>query len=130
MAKTREGGVKAMIKRRLLSAGFKELGKGHIESDGWFFMPVQGLDSVHGMSDFLGVWRGVAWFIEAKTGDPDSKPTAHQQDFLLMAACSLALSCVVRTEQDMDSFFEKLQSMRHVIASDVAMSPNAGFDKT
>ena len=100
MAKTPEGKVKDMIRRKLIERGFMQVAQGCTDARRWFWMPVQGLYSVQGMSDYLGMCDGKPWFIEAKS--EDGEPTAHQADFLAMAESSGAVTAIVRNEHDME----------------------------
>lgn len=107
MSDTPEGKVKKMIRKVLREAGFAEVAKGVTKADAWFYMPVQGMYSVHGMSDFFGMFHGTAWFIEAKS--EDGSLTEHQADFLEMASSSGALVGVVRDEGGMTFFLGMLR---------------------
>lgn len=86
MAQTPEGKVKAAVKKRLVEYGLVHLSK--IEDvpediEGFFFMPVAGPYSVHGIHDFVGCWRGVFFSIETKAPDNPDDHTAAQERFLV-----------------------------------------------
>ena len=110
MAATPEGKVKAMIKRRLQEQGFAPAGKPM--TGRWYWMPVQGaIGTVHGIPDFVGLDAGYFWAIEAKAAD--GQPTDNQQARMgeIMEAGGFVM--VVRTEDDMDVFFDKLEAHKH-----------------
>jgi hypothetical protein len=109
MARTPEGRVKVMIRKRLLAAGFVQVGDG-IRHYQWFYMPVQGPLSVHGVHDFVGMDRGISWSIEAKS--ERGTMTDHQRDYMRLVQCAGGVSVEVRTEADMDVFFALLEE-RH-----------------
>lgn len=110
MSKTPEGKIKEMIKRRLFAEGFVQVGKGIIDADRFFWMPHQGMYSVHGVSDFILCSNGVFGAIEAKTDR--GKETVHQKDFGALVTHSLGVYSVVRTEQDMDEFLKYYLTLR------------------
>lgn len=87
VAKTPEGRVKNAIKKALMEEGLVQLVdfvKSPIPPEGmtgFFFMPVAGPFSVHGIHDFIGCWHGVFFSIEAKAEDNPSDGTPLQVDF-------------------------------------------------
>jgi hypothetical protein len=92
---TPESKVKAAVKRRLIDYGLVPLAKvpavsGPIE--GFFFMPVAGPYSVHGIHDFVGCWGGVFFSIETKAPDNKEDATPAQERFKEAADRSGGLS--------------------------------------
>lgn len=83
MAQTPEGKVKNAVKRRLIEYGLVPLTQaGDIPSlEGFFFMPVAGPYSVHGIHDFVGCWHGKFWSIETKAPDNPEDHTPAQERF-------------------------------------------------
>jgi hypothetical protein len=84
MGKTPEGLVKKAVKERLTEYGLVHLTKvdDKAESiDGFFFMPVAGPYSVHGIHDFVGCWHGMFFSIETKAPDNPEDHTAAQERF-------------------------------------------------
>jgi hypothetical protein len=84
MAQTPEAKVKNAVKQRLVDYGLKQLTK--VEDageslEGFFFMPVAGPYSVHGIHDFVGCWRGVFFSIETKAPDNSKDHTPAQERF-------------------------------------------------
>lgn len=81
---TPEGKVKKAVKERLVKYGLRPLTKteGMQEGDeGFFFMPVAGPYSVHGIHDFVGCWRGIFFSIETKAPDNAVDHTPAQERF-------------------------------------------------
>lgn len=85
---TPESKVKDRIKKRLMSHGLVPVTKaadapGNMDGYivGFFFMPVAGPYSVHGIHDFIGCWRSVFFTIEAKAEDNPVDGTPAQLDF-------------------------------------------------
>lgn len=79
MAQTPEAAVKKAVKERLVKYGLRPLGNvNDMQEDleGFFFMPVAGPFSVHGIHDFVGCWRGVFFSIETKA---PNNPEDHTQ---------------------------------------------------
>jgi hypothetical protein len=87
MAQTPEAKVKAAVKKRLTDHGLVHLTKvsdpGAGNMEGFFFMPVAGPYSVHGIHDFVGCWRGIFFSIETKAPDNPEDHTAAQERFLI-----------------------------------------------
>lgn len=87
MKTTPEGKVKASVKKRLVEYGLAQLSAVQINDvedlEGFFFMPVAGPYSVHGIHDFVGCWRGVFFSIETKAPDNSEDHTAAQERFLV-----------------------------------------------
>lgn len=87
MAKTPEAKVKDQIKAELKAEGlvplndFIKLGKAPAGMRGFFFMPVAGPFSVHGIHDVVGCWDSVFFSIEAKAPDAKEDGTPMQVDF-------------------------------------------------
>lgn len=85
MAQTPEGRVKAAVKKRLTEYGLVHLTKvddsGAGNMEGFFFMPVAGPYSVHGIHDFVGCWQGVFFSIETKAPDNPEDHTPAQLRF-------------------------------------------------
>lgn len=67
---TPEGAVKALISRWLHGKGFIKAGSAENKwpenPKGWYYMPVPSPFQVHGIPDFCGIWKGRAFYIEAK----------------------------------------------------------------
>lgn len=84
MPKTPEGEVKKAVKKRLADYGLVHLtrvdNEGKESIEGFFFMPVAGPYSVHGIHDFVGCWRGTFFSIETKAPDnpEDHTPAQHR----------------------------------------------------
>lgn len=82
---TPEGRVKAAVRKALESHGLLHLTdaqKGTAPNiEGFFFMPVAGPYSVHGIHDFVGCWRGVMFSIETKAPDNPQDATDPQERF-------------------------------------------------
>lgn len=75
---TPEGKVKNDIKDLLVEYDIrpaKEAGT-YKSAAGWFFMPIGGPYAVKGIPDFMGVYHGLFWSIEAKA--PGKEPTGFQ----------------------------------------------------
>lgn len=85
MATTPEGRVKDTVKRALRRNGvhpFMDIATGRVDhATGFFYMPVAGPFSVHGVHDFVGCWRGVFFSIETKAPSNPEDETVHQGYF-------------------------------------------------
>jgi hypothetical protein len=83
MAQTPEGKVKNAVKKRLIDYGLVPLSQvSDLPSlEGFFFMPVAGPYSVHGIHDFVGCWRGTFFSIETKAPDNPEDHTPAQERF-------------------------------------------------
>lgn len=95
---TPEGKVKAAVRKRLEHYGLVALtqidkapGTG---VEGFFFMPVAGPYSVHGIHDFVGCWRGRFFSIETKAPDNKEDATSAQLDFQRAATLAGGVSLV------------------------------------
>lgn len=74
---TPEGKVKAAIKTYLISKGVWFAGKAAPPVvTGWMYMPLAGPLGVSGIPDFVGIYKGRPFFVEAKA--PGGKPTDIQ----------------------------------------------------
>lgn len=99
MSKTPEGKVKDAVKKALREAGLylfsdyvKQSPKDPIE--GFFYMPVAGPFSVHGVHDFVGCWRSVFFTIETKAPDASEDCTQLQAEFMKATLASGGISVV------------------------------------
>lgn len=107
---TPESKVKAMIKRRLREQGFVPAGE-FVTAKRWYWMPVAGaIGTVHGIPDYFGLDNGFGWGIEAKA---NTEPTANQLARMSEINAAGGFAMVVRTEADMDLFFEELEVRSH-----------------
>lgn len=70
MATTPEGKVKVAVKKWLKSRG------------AFFFMPVAGPFSTHGLSDIVGCMNGTFFAIETKAPGKRNNATLHQKRFI------------------------------------------------
>ena len=99
MAQTPEGKVKDKVKKALREAGlylFSDYVKLAPKDDiqGFFYMPVAGPFSVHGVHDFVGCWRGVFFSIETKAPDASEDCTPLQGEFMKATLASGGISIV------------------------------------
>lgn len=82
---TPEGKVKDAIKKALHANSvypFMDIATGKVtEYEGFYYMPVAGPFSVHGVHDFVGCWNGVFWSIETKAPGNGEDATYHQDCF-------------------------------------------------
>lgn len=83
---TPEAKVKNAVKKRLTEYGLVQLSAVNLQEDqndleGFFFMPVAGPYSVHGIHDFVGCWRGIFFSIETKAPDNPEDATPAQERF-------------------------------------------------
>ncbi len=83
---TPEGKVKAAVKEALVAEGLVPYsdwlaGRAAENFDGFFFMPVAGPYSIHGIHDFIGCWRGRFFTIETKAPNNPEDATPHQEKF-------------------------------------------------
>lgn len=89
---TPEGKVKAAVRKALEAEGLLHLTstqKGSAPNiEGFFFMPVAGPYSVHGIHDFVGCWRGVMFSIETKA--PDNRDDATEAQWRFQVALTRA----------------------------------------
>ncbi len=114
---TPEGKVKDAVKKRLIHYGLVPLSQSHkVEQlssiPGFFFMPVAGPYSVHGIHDFVGCWDGVFFSIETKSEDNPSDHTPAQQDFrdLTLKAGGLSMTGV-RSADAVDRMHEQVRAI-------------------
>ena len=116
---TPEGRVKKAVRAALEAQGLLPLSAAAATSkpevEGFFFMPVAGPYSVHGVHDFVGCWRGVFFSIETKAPGNATAATAAQQGFADAAARAGGISFVgVRDASAVDRIkalvYEQLQS--------------------
>lgn len=94
---TGEHKVKDRIKKRLMAHGLVPVTKAPDavgDIPGFFFMPVAGPYSVHGIHDFIGCWRSVFFTIEAKAEDNPVDGTPAQLDFQYATVRSGGVSVV------------------------------------
>jgi hypothetical protein len=83
-----EYAVKLRIKEQLNSLG----------PDCWWYMPVAGPFSIAGVPDFIGIYKGKGFGIEAKA--ENGKVTPHQKRQLGMIAAAKGFSVIVRGVED------------------------------
>ena len=77
---TPEGRVKEGIKKYLTKRGVWFAGKAApAVVVGWMYMPVTNGMGVVGIPDFVGVWKGLAFFIEAKAPGKIADTTDNQK---------------------------------------------------
>lgn len=85
MSTTPEGRVKGDVRKALHEVGvhpFVEVATGvHPEAEGFYYMPVAGPRSIHGVHDFVGCWHGIFWSIETKAPENPVDETPHQGYF-------------------------------------------------
>lgn len=85
MARTPEGKVKDAVKKALIAEGvvpFADFASGRAkDAVGFFYMPVAGPFSVHGVHDFVGCWHGVFFSLETKAPDGKEDATPLQRSF-------------------------------------------------
>lgn len=109
---TPEGRVKAGIKKwlaanRVIPASdaprhFDARTIVNVEFDGWYFMPVASMYSVKGIPDFVGIWFGVPFTIEAKAPGGETTDNQEQQLGCIQQAGGITLVCSdVRQLDDM-----------------------------
>lgn len=93
---TPEGRVKEQVRRALADYGvvaFSDVVAGRAsEYAGFYYMPVAGPHSVHGVHDFVGCWSGTFWSIETKAPDNPEDATMHQEKFHQAVTASGGLS--------------------------------------
>lgn len=81
MAKTPEGQVKDLTKKLLAAYNIqpaKDVGNDKLTWDGYYYMPSQaGRGVVRGIPDFMGIYLGQAFGVEAKA--PGKEPTKLQE---------------------------------------------------
>ncbi len=104
--RTPESKVKQMVKQRLEQAGFVAAGRG-VLAERWYTLLVLGPYSTNGISDFIGMDRGVGWAIETKV--KGKHPTPLQQDFLMLVEAAGGVAEVVRDGADVDRFLARLE---------------------
>lgn len=77
---TPEGKVKKAIREALVGMGLKRAGGDDVDNPavGWFYMPANNGMGVSGIPDFMGIFHGRPFGVEAK--GPDGAPTALQLD--------------------------------------------------
>ena len=83
-----EAKVKESIRQQLNSLG----------ADCWWYMPVAGPFAVAGIPDFIGIYKGKGFGIEAKA--ENGKVTPHQKRQLGMIAAAKGFSIIVRGVED------------------------------
>jgi hypothetical protein len=109
---TPEGKVKDGIKKWLRAEGLvaaSEVPKRIDEDfDGWYYMPVQSRFSVKGIGDFVGVWRGVPWSIEAKA--PRGQPTDNQLQQMAAFRKAGGVSHVVSDVSQLAAFKREMEA--------------------
>ncbi len=107
---TPEGRVKKAVRQALESHGLQHLtdaAEPGPSIEGFFFMPVAGPYSVHGIHDFVGCWRGVFFSIETKAPDSKVDGTPAQIGFHHAASRSRGVSLVgVRDASAVDRIAE------------------------
>lgn len=112
---TPEGRVKAAIKKWLEGQGVIAAAHVHnalaagTEFTGWYYMPVASMYSVKGIPDFIGVWHGVGWGIEAKA--PDGEPTDNQLDQLRAIEQAGGVTAVVSSVSQLAAFKARLEDV-------------------
>ena len=100
---TPEGKVKKLVKDYLTSIGMIPAGQAVLatpENTGWFHMPVSNGMGVHGVSDFLGHYKGRFFAIETKT--KGKKPTPRQEHQLNALNLTGAATFVVDSEDSLE----------------------------
>lgn len=90
---TPEGRVKAQIKRYLTSLG------------AYYFMPIGGPYSVHGVPDFMGVLRGRGFGVEAKAPGKKGNTTPSQKLHLAQIALAGGVATVADCVDDVKKAF-------------------------
>lgn len=102
---TPEGKTKEDIKKWLKAHGFWPAGGKRPEGDvnGWYYMPVSNGMGVHGIPDFVCIFRGVSFFIEAKAPKgvlSENQKTRHDE---IRAAGGHVV--VIRDAAELDQIF-------------------------
>lgn len=116
MAKqTPEGKVKDAVKKRLEHYGvlpfIHAADATSREVVGMYWMPVQGLGSVHGVHDFCGCWHGVFWSLETKAEDNPVDATEPQYAFNKASLRTGGISMVgVRSADAVDRLAELIEA--------------------
>lgn len=110
---TPEGRVKVAVKKRLAEYNifpFTEVADGkHPIVSGCYYMPVAGPHAVHGVHDFVGVYRGLFWTIETKAPDNPEDATHHQEMFRVAVTRSGGYSAVgVRSALAVDALVREM----------------------
>jgi hypothetical protein len=105
MAATPEGKVKEAIKKYLTKRGVWFAGKAPPPVIvGWMYMPLAGPLGVSGIPDFVGVFKGRAFFIEAKA--PGGRPTEVQllrhKEITMAGGVVIVAHSVEELEAEMD----------------------------
>lgn len=96
---TPEGRVKAAIKKYLTARGFwAAAGKKPEHVEGFYHMPVSNGMGVHGLPDFCCVYRGLAFYIEAKAPKGECTPNQLKRHEEIRAAGGYVV--VARSVQD------------------------------
>lgn len=95
---TPESRVKQAVRKALHAYGvypFTDVAAGKVSgAEGFYYMPVAGPYSVHGVHDFVGCWRGLFWSIETKAPENPEDATAHQENFRAAAESTGGVSFV------------------------------------
>jgi hypothetical protein len=103
---TPEAKVKADIKKWLKEHGFWPAGGKKPEGDvnGWYFMPVSNGMGIHGIPDFVCIFHGTSFFIEAKAPKgvlSENQKLRHEE---IRAAGGMVV--VIRDAAELDTLFE------------------------
>lgn len=102
--RTPEAKVKAMIRRVLEEKGFARVGTGNVTSPRFYFMPIGGAYTAHGVADFILCDSGHMGAIEAKA--KGGRQTELQKDFQQMCEAANAEYAVVTEEAELRGFLD------------------------
>lgn len=109
MATTPEGKVKAGIRRLLESKGIVRAGSSNVNDAiaGWYYMPLQGALSTHGIPDFVCCIGGRFVAIEAKAPGRRADTTEHQKRRISEIRFAGGVALVVDDVEILEEFFDE-----------------------
>ena len=105
MAMTPEVRVKTVIKKYLTSIG------------AYFFSPIGGAFSAHGVPDLVGCWRGLFFGIEVKAPGKLKNTTENQRAHLDAIRAADGISIVADDVKTVIDLFERLKLLTIVMGS-------------
>lgn len=111
MATTPEGRVKNVIRRVLEENGFARVGTGDYFHKRFYFMPIGGPYSQHGVADYILCGGGRFGALEAKAGY--GKQTELQKDFERQVQSAGGMYAVIRNEQDLKEFLDEFLEFKN-----------------
>lgn len=95
MATTPEGRVKQSVRKLLVARGI------------WYYMPVAGPFAVHGVPDFVCVWKGRFLGVETKAPGKRKNTTPNQDRILEAITAHGGLAVVVDDVAQLETFLEE-----------------------